>query len=105
MKFVLFVEGHTEKKALPDFLRAWLAPPRLPERVGVKVVRSEGWSDYYKDIVAKVELNLSGKSGADVIAAIGLLDLYGPTFYPKDKNTAARILLDEMLALAKGAVG
>lgn len=29
-----------------------------------------------------MRLNLSGPAGADIIAAIGLLDLYGPTFYP-----------------------
>ena len=27
-------------------------------------------------------LNLSGQTGSDVIAGIGLLDLYGPTFFP-----------------------
>lgn len=89
MKFVLFVEGYTEQKALPDLLRAWLEPPRLPERVGVQVVRFEGWAQYYKDIPDKVSFHLSGKRGEEVIAAIGLLDLYGPTFYPPDKTTAA----------------
>jgi hypothetical protein len=88
MKFVLFVEGHTEKKALPDFLRAWLAPPRLPERVGLQVVRFEGWAEYDKDIAGKVNRHLSAKGSEDIIAAIGLLDLYGPAFYPTDKITA-----------------
>jgi hypothetical protein len=87
LKFLLFVEGSTER-ALPDFLRSWL-DARLPQRVGIKVVRFEGWRDYYDGIVKKVELSLSGKSGADVVAAIGLLDLYGPTFYPQDRKTAA----------------
>jgi hypothetical protein len=31
MKFVLFVEGYTEKKALPEFLKRWL-DPRLSQR-------------------------------------------------------------------------
>lgn len=87
MKFVLFVEGSTER-ALRDFLRSWL-DARLPQRVGIKVVRFEGWRDYYDGIVRKVELSLSGKSGADVIAAIGLIDLYGPTFYPPDRKGAS----------------
>jgi hypothetical protein len=90
MKFVLFVEGYTEKKALPDFLRAWLEPPRLPERVGLQVVRFEGWAEYYKDIAGKVNRHLSAKGSEDIIAAIGLLDLYGPTFYPPDKLTAVQ---------------
>lgn len=89
MKIVLFVEGHTEKKALPAFLKRWLDPKLLPEPVGIKIVRFEGWGDYYREIAKKVELNLSGKTGADVVGAIGLLDLYGPAFYPSDKTTAA----------------
>ena len=87
MKLVLFVEGHTEKKALPGFLRRWL-DPQVPQRVGVKVVRFEGWADYVKEIPKKVALNLSGRAGADVIAGIGLLDLYGPTFYPNGVQSA-----------------
>jgi hypothetical protein len=86
MKFVLFVEGHTERKALPDFLRRWL-DVRLPRKVGIKVVRFDGLNDYCGEIAKKVELNLGGKAGADVIAGIGLLDLYGPRFYPADKMT------------------
>jgi hypothetical protein len=86
LKFVLFVEGKTER-ALREFLQSWLNA-KLPQRVGIKIVRFEGWRDYYEGIVRKVELSLSGKSGADVIAAIGLLDLYGPTFYPQDRKTA-----------------
>ncbi|HZG69644.1 MAG TPA: DUF4276 family protein [Herpetosiphonaceae bacterium] len=86
MKFVLFVEGHTERKALPEFLKRWL-DARLPQRVGIKVVRFEGWRDYRDEIAKKVKLNLGGKAGADVIAGIGLLDLYGPTIYPHNKTT------------------
>lgn len=87
MKFLLFVEGSTER-ALPDFFRSWL-DSRLSQRVGIKPVCFEGWHDYYDGIVRKVEQSLSGKSGADVIGAIGLLDLYGPTFYPQDQKGAS----------------
>ena len=76
MKIVLFVEGHTEKKALPEFLKLWL-DSRLSARIGIKTVRFEGWSEYYRDIAKKVHFNLSGKAGADVVGAVGLLDLYG----------------------------
>jgi len=88
LKFVLFVEGYTEKKALPEFFRRWL-DSQLEQRVGVKVVRFDGWQDYVKEIAKKVALNLSGKAGVDVIAGIGLLDLYGPTFYPNGVALAA----------------
>ncbi|AUX46272.1 uncharacterized protein SOCE26_077770 [Sorangium cellulosum] len=41
MKIVLFVEGHTEK-ALPELLKRWL-DPRLPQPIGIKIARFEGW--------------------------------------------------------------
>lgn len=31
MKIVLFVEGHTEKKALPELLKLWLDSRKLPK--------------------------------------------------------------------------
>lgn len=88
MKLVLFVEGHTEKKALPDFFKRWL-DPQLPRPIGIAVVRFEGWHDYVDDIAKKVELHLGGKTGADKVGAIGLLDLYGPTFYPSHAVSVA----------------
>jgi len=42
--------------------------------VGIKVSRFEGWPDYTRDLRKKVEINLSGKSGSDGIAGIGLLE-------------------------------
>lgn len=92
MKFVLFVEGHTERLAVPGFLKRWL-DPRLARPVGIKVSRFEGWAEYARDIRKKVALNLSGKSGADVISGIGLLDLYGPTIYPDGLTDAASRLI------------
>ena len=91
MKFVLFVEGDLEGKAFPEFLKRWL-DPQLSNPVGIKPVRFEGWSDYVKETGKKVALNLSGHAGADVISAIGVLDLYGPTFYPAHSRTAAERL-------------
>ena len=41
MRFILFVEGYTEDKALPAFLKRWL-DARLTSPVGIKVVRFEG---------------------------------------------------------------
>jgi hypothetical protein len=86
MKFVLFVEGETETWLHPFFQR-WLEA-RLPKRIGFKFVRFRGWRHYHDEIAAKVSLNLSGKLGADVIAGIGLLDLYGP-IYPEHKRSVA----------------
>jgi hypothetical protein len=87
VKFVLFVEGKTERVALPDFLHRWL-DPWLKNRVGIKVVKFEGWRDYGREIEKKVRLNLSGKS--DVIAGIGLLDLYGLEIYPASIKSVSK---------------
>ncbi|MCP4702099.1 MAG: DUF4276 family protein [Gammaproteobacteria bacterium] len=84
MKIILFVEGHTENKAIPSFLKRWL-DPQLSKPVGIKSVRFEGWAELVKDSPSKAELYLSQDG---VIAVIALLDLYGPAFYPNDKNTA-----------------
>lgn len=84
MKFLLFVEGHTEK-ALPQFLKKWL-DPKLAEKsikaVGIQTVRFEGWPEFVKDAPQKAKMHLNGPAKNDIIAIIALLDLYGPTFYP-----------------------
>ncbi len=87
MKLVIFVEGYTEEKVLPKFFKKWL-DPQLAQPIGIKVVRFNGWRHYVDEIATKVSLNLSGKIGADVVGAIGLLDLYGPTFYPPHITSA-----------------
>jgi hypothetical protein len=89
MKFMLFVEGHTEKKSLPEFLKRWL-DPKLSQPVGIRVVRFDGWNDYTKSTPKKAQLYLNGPDRDDIIAVIGLLDLYGPTFYPGHKTTATQ---------------
>lgn len=85
MKFVLFVEGHTEKIAVPHFLQRWLNH-RISKNVGVKTVRFQGWPEMVKDMPKKAKMYLDRYK--DVIAVLGLMDLYGPTFYPQDKLTA-----------------
>ncbi len=85
MRFVLFVEGHTENKAIPEFLKRWL-DPQLPlgKRVGITPVRFDGWQQLVKDSPTKARLHLS-KNG--VIAVIALLDFYGPTLYPNSSTS------------------
>ena len=95
MKFILFVEGYTEKKALPAFLKRWL-DPQLPKPVGMQTVRFEGWAELRKDVRKRAHLHLGGPQRDEILAVIGLLDLYGPTFYPshlvhaEDRNKWAR---------------
>jgi len=87
LKFLILVEGHLEKRALPGFFKRWL-DLRLDPRAGIRMVRFEGWRDYYSGVKNKVVVNLDGRTGADTIAAIGLIDLYGPDFYPSEASTA-----------------
>jgi Domain of unknown function (DUF4276) len=82
MKFILFVDGHTEKKSLPQFIKRWL-DPRLQYPVGIKTVRFEGWQELVKDAPLKAKMHLNGKGKGEIIAVNSLLDLYGSTFYPE----------------------
>lgn len=84
MKFILFVEGHTEDKALPAFLKKWL-DPRLKSPVGIQTVRFDGWPELCRDAKQKANMYLNGPSKDKIIAVISLLDLYGPTFYPENQ--------------------
>ena len=86
MKFVLFIEGHTEK-ALPEFLKRWL-DPRLEKPVGIKTVCFDGWQELVKDSPKKAAMHLEGPEKDDIIAVIALIDLYGPTFYPNNMKTS-----------------
>lgn len=88
MKFVLFVEGHTERKAIPSFLKRWL-DPRLDRPVGIKSVRFEGWAELVDDVEKRAQVYLDDQDGSDVIAVVSLLDLYGPTIYPRHAESAA----------------
>lgn len=87
MKFILFVEGYTEDKALPKFLKKWL-DPKLTQPIGIKPVRFDGWPELIKDAPLKARMHLNGPSKDEIIAVISLLDLYGPTFYPPNIITS-----------------
>lgn len=87
MKFILFVEGYSEKKALPAFLKRWL-DRQLQQRVGMKIVRFEGWGDYNREVKKKTHVHLNSPGSEDIIAIIGLIDLYGPNIYPSHLTSA-----------------
>ncbi len=89
MKFILFVEGHTEQKSLSSFIKRWL-DPRLTVPAGITVIRFQGCSDYLIDIKERTHMFLSGKNSHEIIAAIGLLDLYGLEFPPKLKTVSQK---------------
>lgn len=72
MKFVLFVEGKTEGKALPEFFKRWL-DPELAQPVRIQIVKFNGRSQFLNQATKKAELH---NQREDVIAVIALLDWY-----------------------------
>jgi len=68
--------------------RVPVGDPRLPERVGIKVVRFEGCAQLWREAPKKARLYLNGPDNQDIIAVISLMDLYGPDIYPSDVRTA-----------------
>jgi len=87
MKFVLLVEGDTEKETAAEFFKRWL-DPQLNQRVGIQVVRFSGYAELARKIETKARMYLDGPQQADIIGVIGLLDLYGPDFYPDHLSNA-----------------
>jgi hypothetical protein len=87
VKFVVLVEGDTEKQSIADFLKRWL-DPQLREPVGVKAGFHQGYADLTNKIARKAQMYLDGPKAAEIVGVIGLLDLYGPAFYPS-RLTAA----------------
>ena len=81
MKFIVLVEGDSEKLAIADFLKRWL-DPRLAHPVAVKAVNFQGNSQLVREIVGKTHDYLDGPGADEIIGIIGLLDLYGLDIYP-----------------------
>ena len=88
MKFILLVEGKTERASAGAFLKRWL-DPQLQQPVGIQTVSFDGFADLVRKMATKARMYLEGPQRGEIIAVIGLLDLYGPTFYPPNKTTAA----------------
>jgi hypothetical protein len=72
VKFVLLVEGKTERKVLPSFLGRWLNE-QLGRRVGVRPDEVSG----LKDLKTKAVKYIDAPRSDDIIAVVGLLDIYG----------------------------
>ena len=85
MRFILFVDGYTENKALPQFLKKWL-DPQLPNPVGIKTVRFEGWSELVKDAPIKAKMHLDGPNNNKIVAVISLLQTSQLFFVKEIKN-------------------
>ena len=87
MKFILMVEGYTEKEGLSALFKKWL-DPRINLPIGIKIDRSQGCDEFIQHAARKAKKHLGDSQNTDLIGVIGLLDLYGPkNFYPPEKNT------------------
>jgi hypothetical protein len=74
MKFLVFVEGETEKRVVPELLRRWLGAQDLNQNVGVHPVAFRGNADYVREAPKKASVRLDGRDGKEIIAILGLLD-------------------------------
>lgn len=91
MRFVLLVEGHTEHKALSGFFKRYL-DAKLSRPVKVDTVRHDGYRDLIKHAPIKARLHLQDpRRGAETLAVIALLDLYGPCYPEHCKSTEQRL--------------
>ena len=86
MRFVLLVEGQTEKDSLKAFLKRWL-DPQLSQPIGIQPVAFNGYAELAQKMATKARMHLNGPKQAEIVAVIGLLDLYGPNFYPRNLAT------------------
>jgi hypothetical protein len=83
MRFVMLVEGDTEKHAIAGFLKRWL-DPQLSCPVHIQPVNCRGNTR----LVRKAQDFLGSPEACEIIAVIGLLDLYGLDIYPPALTTA-----------------
>jgi hypothetical protein len=87
MKFILLVEGKTERDSAASFLKRRL-DPQLKRPVGVQTVSFDGYADWIRKLETKARMYLDGPKRDEIVGVIGLLDLHGPDFFPEDKKTA-----------------
>lgn len=83
MKFVMLVEGATEKQAIAQFLKRWL-DRHLTKPVGIQPVNCQGNTR----LVRRAQDFLESPETPEIIAVIGLLDLYGLDTFPSQLTTA-----------------
>ncbi len=83
MKFVMIVEGETEKRGVPDLLARSLTERGLPQRIGIDPINLKGGgTDLFDKVAQKGKSYVRGGPGfqAKTIGVFGLLDLYNPSF-------------------------
>jgi hypothetical protein len=69
MKFILFVEGQTERDSAASFLKRWL-DPQLSQPVGIAVVRFDGYAALARKMAIKARMHLEGPKQNEIVAVI-----------------------------------
>lgn len=93
MKFIIIVEGRTEKLAIHDFLKRWL-DHKLVERVGVRQRLLSG-GKIEQQITKQALAHLEKDDENEIIGVFGLLDLYGMGFDLEGKTMGPDKLFKE----------
>jgi hypothetical protein len=87
VKFALFVEGYTERAAVPAFLKRWL-DPKLSHPAAVVPVNLLGSGGYLSTFAQRAKRDLGS---GQLIAVVGLLDLYGAKLpFPQNLTTDSK---------------
>ena len=86
MSLILLLEGHTEHRALQNFLRRWF-DAEVGRPVRLRTINLKGSGNYVRELQRKVSLFL--ENYPDTCGIFGLVDLYGLELpYPKDVRSA-----------------
>lgn len=76
MRVLLFVEGEMEQKGLPPCLSAY-CQRSLGRRLRFQAICFRGAANYVRELTTKVRMHLGAKASGDILAAFGIVDLYG----------------------------
>ena len=95
MRVLLFVEGEMEQKGLPPCLSTYYQRS-LGLRLRFQPICFRGSANYVGELAKKVRMHLEAKASGDILAAFGIVDLYGlPLHLPgwQNKGIADKVSL------------
>lgn len=88
MRFILIVEGDTEKRSIEGLIRKHLVE-KTGQNIGVRAININGYGNFFRDLPQKVKKYLAGPDKEEILAIVGLMDLY-KTPYARDVNCSIR---------------
>ena len=88
MRFILIVEGDTEKRSIEGLIRKHLSE-KTGQKIGVTAINIKGYGNFIRDLPQKVKKYLTGPDKDEILAVVGLMDLY-KTPYTHEVNCPIR---------------